>query len=88
MTTYPAGIPARCNRCDKVFPLPKDRNGGGFNGNAARLQQMCLCPRCGQTDTHWIYASDLIATIVSFRESEMSRALQCASDEIAAKAAQ
>jgi len=62
--TFTKGLPARCNRCNKEFDLPKDREGSGFDGNAARLKQTCACPHCEQTDSHWIFASDLIARIV------------------------
>jgi hypothetical protein len=52
--------PARCNRCDKKFELPKDRQGDEDNpGVAYRLWQFCECPHCKQTDCHWVYVADL-----------------------------
>jgi len=61
MTTYPATTPARCNRCDQKFPLPKDVQGEDVQRVAMRLQGFCTCPHCGRMDTHWIYTSDLVA---------------------------
>ncbi len=59
-TTYPAGTPARCNRCDQPFALAACAQGHPFHTEpAARLIGFSSCPHCGQTDAHWVYAADL-----------------------------
>ena len=59
-TKVEAGTTAHCNRCDKAFTLKSDTERGPFCGSkAARIDQFIKCPHCGQTDTHWIFASDI-----------------------------
>ena len=49
-----------CNRCNATFEAPKDMERDGFYGTkAARIRQFCLCPHCGQSDSHWVYAADI-----------------------------
>jgi len=53
------GQTIHCNRCDKGFEAQKDlERAGFFGGKAARLEQFCECPHCGQNDSHWFYAVD------------------------------
>ncbi len=57
---YPVGTIIHCNRCDGNFKTDRTMRGGALNEDrtAARLVTFCLCPRCGMTDTHWVYARD------------------------------
>ncbi len=57
---YPVGAIFHCNRCDGNFKADKPMRGGALNENrtAARLITFYLCPHCGMTDTHWVYARD------------------------------
>lgn len=58
MTIYPQGTTVHCNRCDKPFPLTRERRGGDLGDGTARLEQFENCPHCGQTDSHWVYQRD------------------------------
>ena len=61
MATVKITSPIRCNRCDKHFPAPRPMKRDGFCGTmAARIQEVCTCPYCQQTDWHWVYASDIM----------------------------
>ena len=63
MTQVAIGTPIHCNRCDRAFSALQDMTRGPFCGTkAARLEQFAKCPHCGQNDSHWIYASDLMPT--------------------------
>ena len=54
------GQPINCNRCEAKFTAPKNMTRAGFCGTkAARIQDFCQCPDCGQTDNHWVYAIDV-----------------------------
>ena len=61
MTTFPIGTIVHCNRCDKAFSLPRNREGWEFNQpkqRSTRLSEFETCPHCGMTDNHWVYAED------------------------------
>lgn len=62
--TYPAGTTLHCNRCNKPFAAPKEIHAGEFCGSAAARitgwEDFCTCPECGQTDSHWIFAIDVM----------------------------
>jgi hypothetical protein len=59
MATVAQGTTIHCNRCDKEFEAGREMIRGSFCGTkAARLEQFCKCPHCGQNDSHWIYAAD------------------------------
>lgn len=61
MSNIPRNTPIHCNRCDKAFLSPKAMTRGQFCGTkVARLKQFCKCPHCGQSDSHWVYARDLM----------------------------
>jgi len=63
MATVRAGDTVHCNRCVKAFEAPKQMDRGEFCGSkAARLEQFCVCPHCGQNDSHWIHADDVMPT--------------------------
>jgi rubredoxin len=57
----PSTTPVHCNRCDQAFMLSKPATRSAFCGQrATRLNEFMMCPHCGMTDSHWIYASDLM----------------------------
>jgi len=63
MATVQTGDTIHCNRCDKPFESTSDMTRGPFCGSkAARLEQFAHCPHCGQSDSHWVFASDIMPT--------------------------
>jgi len=61
MTKVQKGSPIHCNRCDQKFDAPKDMQRNEFWGqNAARIDDFCTCPHCEQTDSHYVYATDIM----------------------------
>lgn len=53
-----------CNRCQEKWEGEAE-NVNKFNGNqAARILDFSSCPHCGQTDNHWIYASDVMPEFI------------------------
>ena len=53
--------PIRCNRCQSKFEAPKAMVRNAFWGQAAaRILDFCTCPKCSQTDNHYVYASDIM----------------------------
>ena len=53
--------PIRCNRCDAKFYIEKEMERDPFCGQkAARVQEFSQCPKCGQSDHHWVYANDIM----------------------------
>ena len=61
MTKITRGAPIYCNRCDEVFEMPVDGERQAFSGEkAARLETFVECPHCGQKDSHWIFANDVM----------------------------
>ena len=63
MTKVQAGDTIHCNRCDKAFGASAEMTRGSFAGSkAARLEQFTSCPHCGQNDSHWVFAQDVLPT--------------------------
>lgn len=63
MATVQTGDTVHCNRCDKAFQASAEMTRGPFCGSkAARLEQFAKCPHCGQNDSHWVFASDVMPT--------------------------
>jgi len=61
--------PIRCNRCSAKFWAEKKMERDCFCGQkAARVQDFSTCPECGQTDCHWVYASDVMPVFPGGRE--------------------
>jgi hypothetical protein len=55
------GDTIHCNRCDKAFAAPKEMPRFFFCGTkAARIDAFSKCPHCGQNDSHWVYARDVL----------------------------
>lgn len=50
-----------CNRCDEPFEASKQMTRDGFCGQkSTRIKDFCTCLHCGQTDCHWVFASDIM----------------------------
>ena len=60
MRYFPAGTPARCNRCDTLSPTPKGMLAHKHNERAWRFEDMAMLA-CGHLDGHYVYNSDLTA---------------------------
>lgn len=58
---FPAGTEAKCNRCRKASPLPKDCKGHLDTTNSRswiyRLDTMSMLD-CGHMDAHWVYRTE------------------------------
>lgn len=54
---FAKGTIARCNRCGRKAPLPRDRQACRENSKAFRLTGMCTLD-CGHMDAHWVFVTD------------------------------
>jgi len=60
-TKIAQGTTIHCNRCDGIFDAPAGLTRQGFCGTkAARIEIFAKCPLCGQNDSHWVYAADVM----------------------------
>ena len=50
----------RCNRCQGIWETEVKEHSKFRGQAAARVYDWFECPHCGQTDNHWIYASDIM----------------------------
>ena len=49
-----------CNRCQGKWEAEVINRNKFYGNSAARVLDFSTCPHCGQTDNHWVYASDIM----------------------------
>jgi hypothetical protein len=49
-----------CNKCERKFESIEVERDKFYGQWAARVQEFTTCPKCNQTDHHWVYAIDVM----------------------------